>query len=78
MFGRQRGSTRPPKPSRLWQGVRLTPSVSPPLAQHAGLPQRLGRTLADRLGAADDPPIELALILGALHAFIMAFRLLFR
>jgi hypothetical protein len=78
MFGRQRRSTQPPKPSRLWRGVGLTPSVSPPLAQYAGLPQRLGRTLADRFGAADDLPVEIALILGALHAFIMAFRWLFR
>jgi hypothetical protein len=45
-----------------------------PLAQQAGLPQRRGGALADRLGAADDPSVELALILWGFHALIIAFR----
>ena len=78
MSGRESGSIRRSKPSPLWRGARLAPTVSVPLAQQAGLPQRRGGAVADRLGAADDPSVELALILGALHALIIAFRSLLR
>jgi hypothetical protein len=36
-----------------------------------GPSQRLGGTLADPLGTADDPSVCLALVLSAIHAFII-------
>jgi hypothetical protein len=65
---RHRGSGSSVLPPRLWPRVLRNPAVSLPLAQPAGQAQRLGGALTNRLGAADDLPVELGLIVTAFRA----------
>jgi hypothetical protein len=69
---RRRRSVLPP---RFWRGSWLATYVFSPLAQQAVASQRLGGALANPLGAADDLPVELGLILvNACHVPIFALR----
>ena len=80
-----RGRARPGARSRLSQSSRAetsaalqwrqgAPRVCLPGAQHVRASQRIGGALANTFRAADDPPVKLALILTAFHAYIIAIR----